>query len=159
MNLLILLLWSEIVIQSSSDFLVVTAHISETPSAAIQYLEFSEDTGILRWHWVSLQSSSFCMYILVVVCMEKNEQTNKQWKCVAPFNLFPSPKSPCLYQSNTRRKHIYDKCWTSLKIVLISNNKSVCYFDTAWCYVSIKMFFIEVTNLKTQRAGMFTVSC
>ena len=70
-NLPPVLLLSKMVIQSSSDFSVVTAHISETPSAETQYSEFSEDTGILKKHWVSLQSSSFFMYILSVVWKEE----------------------------------------------------------------------------------------
>lgn len=125
-------LLSETVIQSSSDFSVVTAHVSETPSAETQYSEFSEDTGILKKHWVSLQSSSFFMYILFVVWKEEK----KQWKCMTPFNL-------------KRKNHsIWWMLGPCLKIVLISNSKSICYFNMAWCYISIKMFFIEIINLK-----------
>lgn len=64
------------VTQDSLDFSVLIGHTSENPSTAIQYSEFSEDTGILRLHGISLQSSSFCTYLLSVVCMGKNKHEN-----------------------------------------------------------------------------------
>lgn len=76
-NLLSVLALSKLVIQISSDFSVVTSHTSETPSAEIQYSEFSEDTGMLKKHWVSLQSSSFFMYILSVVWIEEKKKPMK----------------------------------------------------------------------------------
>lgn len=146
-NLPFMLLLSGMVIQSSLDISVLKDLKYEIPSAETQYLKFSEDTGILKLHWVSSQSSLFSSIVLFMIYMRKQNTVKK----FMAFNLPKKNQSPYLHWPNTQRKHVCDECCTWLKRLFISD-KSVCYFTEH--DVAIKMFFIGIRNLKTQ-IGMF----
>lgn len=70
----------------------------------------------------------------------------------------PDPKKHHFYPDQTLEGNLLVKVEHVCK-QLISNKKSICYFNTALCYISIKMCFVGITDLKTQIAVMFIVSC